>query len=75
MKKKKKRMPARRNPVAKALRTLKPKTEPTAKAYRRKPKHKGHPETDDRDSLRPLPTESRLRPTEGRHFSRLARGR
>ena len=51
--KKKKRKPARRNPVAKALRVLRPKTEPTAKAYRRKPKHKkGRPDIDDGDGLR-----------------------
>ena len=31
-----------RNPVARALRRLKPKVIPSAKAYRRKPKHKGH---------------------------------
>jgi hypothetical protein len=50
----KKRKPARRNPVAKALRVLKPKTEPNAKAYRRKPKHKhkGRPDTEDQDGLR-----------------------
>jgi hypothetical protein len=50
--KKKKRKPARRNPVAKALRTLKPKTEPNAMTYRRKPKHKGRPDTEDADGLR-----------------------
>jgi len=53
--KKQKRKPARRNPVAKALRVLKPKTEPAAKAYRRKPKHKhkGRPDLEDGDGLRP----------------------
>ena len=50
--KKKKRKPARRNPIAKALRVLKPKTEPSAKAYRRRPKHKGRPDQEDRDGLR-----------------------
>ena len=49
----KKRTPRRRNPVAKALRVLKPKTEPNAKAYRRRPKHKkGRPDIDDGDGLR-----------------------
>ena len=38
----KKRKIRRRNPVARALRRLKPKVVPSAKAYRRKPKHKGH---------------------------------
>jgi hypothetical protein len=51
MKRKKKRKPARRNPVAKALRALKPKTEPSAKAYRRRPKHKGRPDLDDGNGL------------------------
>jgi len=37
-----KRKIRRRNPVARALRRLKPKVIPSAKAYRRKPKHKGH---------------------------------
>lgn len=52
--KKRKRKPARRNPVAKALRVLKPKTEPNAKTYRRKPKHKnkGRPDLEDGDGLR-----------------------
>jgi len=55
--KKQKRTPRRRNPVAKALRVLRPKTEPDAKAYRRRPKHKkGRPDPDDGDGLRPSPT-------------------
>lgn len=41
---KKRSPPKRRNPVAKALRRLKPKVVPSAKAYRRRPKHKGHSE-------------------------------
>jgi len=51
MMKKRKRKPARRNPIAKALRVLRPKTEPDAKAYRRKPKHKhqGRPDAEDDD--------------------------
>jgi len=52
--KKRKRKPARRNPVARALRGLKPKRVPSAKAYRRKPKHKnkGRPDLEDGDGLR-----------------------
>ena len=34
-----KKPPRRRNPIAKALRALKPKTVATRKAYKRKPKH------------------------------------
>ncbi len=52
--KRKKRKPARRNPVARALSGLRPKRVPSAKAYRRKPKHKdkGHPDLEDGDGLR-----------------------
>ena len=48
--KKKKRKPARRNPVAKALRGLKPKRVASAKAYRRKAKH-GRIEPLDDDEM------------------------
>ena len=44
-----KRKIRRRNPVARALRRLKPKVVPSAKAYRRKPKHKGHSEINRND--------------------------
>jgi hypothetical protein len=37
--KKKPKAPRRRNPIAKALRALKPKTVETRRAYKRKPKH------------------------------------
>ena len=47
----KKRKIRRRNPVARALRRLKPKVVPSAKAYRRKPKHKGRSEIINRDGL------------------------
>lgn len=52
--KKKMRKPARRNPVARALHVLKPKRVPSAKAYRRKPKHKhkGRPDLEEGDGLR-----------------------
>ena len=40
----KKREIRRRNPVARALRRIRPQVVPSAKAYRRKPKHKGHSE-------------------------------
>lgn len=52
--KKTKRRPARRNPVARALSKLKPKRVPSAKAYRRKPKHKniGRPDLEEEDGLR-----------------------
>jgi hypothetical protein len=53
--KKTKRRPARRNPVARALSKLKPKRVPSAKSYRRKPKHKGRPDLEEGDGLRLLP--------------------
>lgn len=37
------RPPKRRNPIAKALRVLKPKTVADRRAYKRKPKHPAHP--------------------------------
>jgi hypothetical protein len=54
--KKTKRRPARRNPVARALSKLKPKRVPSAKAYRRKPKHKniGRPDLEEEDGPRLL---------------------
>lgn len=36
----KKRRATRRNPMAAAVRTLRPKVVPSAKRYRRRPKHK-----------------------------------
>jgi hypothetical protein len=35
--------PKRRNPIAKALRVLKPKTVENRRAYKRKPKHPARP--------------------------------
>ena len=37
------KMPKRRNPIAKALRVLKPKTVAPRHVYKRKPKHPAHP--------------------------------
>ena len=45
----KKRKIRRRNPVARALRRIRPPVVPSAKAYRRKPKHKGHSEINRND--------------------------
>ena len=41
----------RRNPVARAVRRLRPQKVPSAKAYRRRQKHKGRSEIKNRDGL------------------------
>ena len=38
----KKRKIRRRNPVARVVRRLRPQVVPSAKGYKRRPKHKGH---------------------------------
>ncbi len=45
----KKRKLRRRNPVARAVRRLRPQVVPSAKAYKRRPKHKGHSEINRND--------------------------
>ena len=48
----KRKKPARRNPVARSLRTLRQQKVQSAKAYRRRAKHeKARPENSDRDGL------------------------
>ena len=48
----KRKKPARRNPVARSLRTLRQQKIQSAKAYRRRAKHeKARPENLDRDGL------------------------
>jgi hypothetical protein len=41
----------RRNPVARAVRHIRPKVVPSARAYSRKPKHKDRLEIQNRDGL------------------------
>ena len=45
----KKRKMRRRNPVARAVRLLRPQVAPSAKAYKRFTKHKGHSEIHRND--------------------------
>lgn len=47
----KKRKMRRRNPVALAVRQIRPKVVPSAKDYSRKPKYKGRLEIQNRDGL------------------------
>ena len=47
----KKRKMRRRNPVARAVRHIRPKVVPSAKAYSRRQKHKGRLEIQHRDGL------------------------
>ena len=47
----KKRKLRRRNPVARAVRHIRPKVVPSAKAYSRRSKHKGRSELIFRDGL------------------------
>lgn len=47
----KKRKMRRRNPVARAVRLIRPKVVPSAKAYSRRPKHKGRSDITYRDGL------------------------
>jgi hypothetical protein len=47
---KSKRRPARRNPVAAAVRAIKPKVVLSARRYKRRPKHKGRPEDNSGDN-------------------------
>ena len=46
-----KRKMRRRNPVARAVRHIRPKVVPSAKVYSRRPKHKGRSELIFRDGL------------------------
>jgi hypothetical protein len=48
---KKKRRAARRNPMAAVARTLRPKVVPSAKRYRRRPKHKGRGDENGETSV------------------------
>ncbi len=41
----------RRNPIARAVRHIRPKVVPSAKAYKRHPKHIGRSEIQNRDGL------------------------
>jgi len=45
----KKRKVRRRNPVARAVRLIRPTVVPSVKAYSRKPKHKGHSDINRND--------------------------